>query len=92
MLKLDILNVTGCQQLRAGLLHTIMCKDTTHGFIQIDASNAFDSINQTLLLHNGKFYFLKLQYTSIIATWNLTDCSLQIGKRSHQMKEPPKET
>ena len=27
-------------------------EDTTHGFIQIDASNAFNSINRTLLLHN----------------------------------------
>ena len=29
-------------------------EDTTHGFIQIDAKNAFNSINQTLLLHNEK--------------------------------------
>ena len=61
-LKLDILNVTGYQQLRAGVesgcevaVHAVVDlfeEDTTHGFIQTDASNAFNSINQTLLLDN----------------------------------------
>ena len=64
VLKSDILNVTGYQQLCAGLgsgceiaVHAVVDlfeEDTTHGFIQIDASNAFNLINQTLLLHNVK--------------------------------------
>ena len=64
VLKSDILNVTGYQQLCAGLgsgcevaVHAVVDlseEDTTHGFIQIDTSNAFNSINQTLLLHNVK--------------------------------------
>ena len=64
MLKSDILNVTGYQQLCAGLesgcrvaVHAVVDlfqEDTTHGFIQTDARNAFNSINQTLLLHNVK--------------------------------------
>ena len=64
MLKSDILNVTGYQQLCAGLesecevaVHAVVYlfeEDKTHGFIQIDASNAFNSINRTLLLHNVK--------------------------------------
>ena len=29
-------------------------EDATHGFIQIDSSNAFNSINRTLLSHNVK--------------------------------------
>ena len=29
---------------------------------------------------------------SLIATWNLPDCLLQVGKRSRKPKEPPKET
>ena len=58
----DILNVTGYQQLCAGLesgckvaVHAVVdlfVEDTSHGFIQIDASNAFISINQILILHN----------------------------------------
>ena len=68
----DILNVTGYQQLSAGLesgckvavqaVMDLFEKDTTHGFIQIDVSNAFNSINRTLL-----FYVPKLQHTSITA-------------------------
>ena len=64
MLKSNILNVIGYQQLCAGLesackvaVHAVVDlfeEDTTHGFIQIDASNAFNSINRTLLLHNVK--------------------------------------
>ena len=64
VLKSDILNVTGYQQLCAGLelgcevaVHAVVDlfeEDKTHGFIQIDASNAFNSINRTLLLHNVK--------------------------------------
>ena len=61
-LKLDILNVTGYQQICAGLesgcevaVHAVVNhfeEDTTHGFIKIDASNVFNSINRTLILHN----------------------------------------
>ena len=64
VLKLDILNVTGYQQLCARLesgcnvaVHAVMDffkEDTPHGFIQIDASNAFNLTNWTLLLHNMK--------------------------------------
>ena len=64
VLKSDILNVTGYQQLCAGLeagcevavqaVVDLSEEDTTHGFIQIDASNAFNSINRTLILHNVK--------------------------------------
>ena len=63
-LKSNILNVTGYQQLCAGLEsgcevadHAVVDlfeEDTTHGFIQLDASNTFNSINRTLLLHNVK--------------------------------------
>ena len=61
VLKSDILNVAGFQQFCAGLesrcevaVHTVVDffeEDMTHGFIQIDAGNAFNLINQTLLLH-----------------------------------------
>ena len=58
VLKSDIPNVTGYQQLCSGLesgcesaVHAV---DTTHEFIQTDASNAFNLINRTLLLHNLK--------------------------------------
>ena len=63
-LKSDILNINGYQQLCAGLgsecevaVHVVFDlfeEDTTHGFIQIDASNAFNSVNRTLLLQNVK--------------------------------------
>ena len=62
VLKSAILNVTGYQQLCAGLksgckvaVHAVVDifeEYTTHGFIQRDASNASNSINQTLLIHN----------------------------------------
>ena len=35
-------------------------EDATHGFIQIHASNAFNSINRTLLLHNVKTLCLEI--------------------------------
>ena len=64
MLKSHILDVTGYQQISAGLesgcevaVHAVVDlfeEDKTHGFIQIDASNGFDSINRTSLLHNVK--------------------------------------
>ena len=64
VLKSDILNVTGKQQLCADLesrcevvVHAVVDlseEDTAHGFIQINVSNAFNSINRTLLLHNVK--------------------------------------
>ena len=64
MLKSDILSVTGYQQLCADLesggkvaVHAVVDlfeEDATHGFIQIDTSNAFNSINRTLFLNNVK--------------------------------------
>ena len=65
VLKSDILKGTGYQQLCAGLesgcevaVHALVDlfeENKTHGFIQIDASDAFNSINRTLFLHNVKF-------------------------------------
>ena len=62
--KVGILNVNGYQHLCTGLesgrevaVHAVVDlfeEDKTHGFIQIDASNAFISINRTLILHNVK--------------------------------------
>ena len=67
MLKSDILNVTGYQQLCASLesgcevaVHAVVNlfeEDMIHGFIQIDASNPFNLINRTLLLHSGRILF-----------------------------------
>ena len=64
VLKSDILNVIGYQQLCAALesgcevaVHAgvdLFEEGKIHGFIHIDASNAFNSINQPLLLHNMK--------------------------------------
>ena len=64
VLKSNILNVTDYQQLCAGLepgcevaVHAVVDlfdEDTSHGFIQIEASNAFNSINRTLILHNAR--------------------------------------
>ena len=64
VLKSDILNITGYKQLCVGLesgckvaVHAVVDLfevDRTHRFIQIDASNAFNSMNRTLLLHNVK--------------------------------------
>ena len=62
VLKSDILNFTGYQQLCTGLesgckvtVHVVVDlfeEDATHGFIKIGASNAFNSINRILLLPN----------------------------------------
>ena len=62
VLKSDILNVTGYQQLCAALesgcevavhpVRGLFEEDASHGFIQTDASNAFNSINRSLVLHN----------------------------------------
>ena len=67
MLKPDIPNVTGYQQLCASLesgcevaVHAVVNlfeEDMIHGFIQIDASNPFNLINRTLLLHSGRILF-----------------------------------
>ena len=67
MLKSDILNVTGYQQLCASLesgcevaVHAVVNlfeEDMIHGFIQIDASKPFNLINRTLLLHSGRILF-----------------------------------
>ena len=80
VLKLDILNVTGYQQLCAALesgcevaVHAVVDhfkEDTSHGFIQIDASNAFNSINRTLILHNVRILFPE------IATY-INDCYMK---------------
>ena len=82
VLKSDILKVTGYQKIYAGLelgcevaVHAVVDlfeDDKTHGFIQIDASNAFNSINpwsynsminRTLLFIIWKLCVLKLQHT-----------------------------
>ena len=67
MLKSDILNVTGYQQLCASLesgcevaVHAVVNlfeEDMIHRFIQIDASKPFNLINRTLLLHSGRILF-----------------------------------
>ena len=61
----DILKVTGYQQLCADLesgcrVVDLFEEDTIYGFIQIDASNASDLINRTLLLHNVKLLCPKI--------------------------------
>ena len=67
MLKSDILNVTGYQQLCASLesgcevaVHAVVNlfeEDMIHRFIQIDASKPFNLINRTLLLQSGRILF-----------------------------------
>ena len=67
MLKPDIPNVTGYQQLCASLesgcevaVHAVVNlfeEDMIHRFIQIDASKPFNLINRTLLLHSGRILF-----------------------------------
>ena len=62
IVKPDILNATGYKQLCAGqeagceiavhAVKDIYESNETDGFIQIDASNAFNSINRNVLLHN----------------------------------------
>ena len=62
VVKQDVLRSTSYQQLCAGreagckvAIHAVrelFEQEETQGFIQIDASNAFNSINQKLLLHN----------------------------------------
>ena len=64
ILRPDVLKSTGYQQMCAGqeagcevAIHAVRDLydlDSTHGFIQIDASNAFNSINRNVLLHNIK--------------------------------------
>ena len=64
VLRSDIVQACGYQQLCAGqeagcevAIHAVRDLydlDSTHGFIQIDASNAFNSINRSVLLHNIK--------------------------------------
>ena len=66
VLKSDILNVTGYQQLCACLesgcdvavdaVVDLFEEGASHGFIRIDARNAFNSINRTLILHNVRIY------------------------------------
>ena len=102
VLKSNILNVTGYQQLCADLesackvaVHAVVDlfeEDTTHGFIQIDASNAFNSINRTLLLHNVKI--LCPEIAPYINNCYMKPSRLFItgGKRSRQKKERLKVT
>ena len=62
VVRKDVLNATAYQQLCAGqesgcevaihAVREIFHQEETHGFIQIDASNAFNSINRKVLLHN----------------------------------------
>ena len=62
VLKPDVLEATGYEQLCAGIeagceagVHTVkdlFDLEDTHGFIQVDASNAFNTINRSVLLRN----------------------------------------
>ena len=65
-------------------------EDTAHGFIHIDANNAFNSINRTLLLHNVRILSPEIAANINNCYMKPPDCSLQLGKRSRQTKEPPK--
>ena len=83
MLKSDILNVTGYQQLCASLesgcevaVHAVVNlfeEDMIHGFIQIDASNPFNLINRTLLLHSGRILFPEIPTYNI----NINNCYIK---------------
>ena len=100
VLKSDILNVICYQQLCAGLesgcevavnaVVDLFEEDTAHGFIHIDANNAFNSINRTLLLHNVRILSPEIAANINNCYMKPPDCSLQLGKRSRQTKEPPK--
>ena len=67
VIKPDVLAATGYEQLCAGqeagcevavhAIRDIFESDHSQGFIQIDASDAFNSINRTLLLHNIEIIF-----------------------------------
>ena len=62
--KEDILNVTGYDQLCSGLeagcesdvhaVNDLFNEADTPGFIQVYATNAFNTINRKVLLHNSK--------------------------------------
>lgn len=64
VVKQDVVNVTQCEQSCAGIeagceaaLHVVanlFQEDEIEGFVQIDASNAFNTINRAVLLHNSK--------------------------------------
>lgn len=64
ILKRDVIESAGYEQLCAGIeagcevaIHVVremFSQDDTHGFIQVDASNAFNNINRSVLLHNTK--------------------------------------
>ena len=64
VLNKDISNVTGYDQLCSGLeagckagvhaVNDLFNEADTHGFIQVDATNAFNTINRNVLLHNSK--------------------------------------
>ena len=70
ILKEDILNVTGYDQLCSGLeagceagvhaVNDLFNEADTHGFIQVDATNAFNTINRKVLLHNSKILCPKI--------------------------------
>ena len=97
VLKSDILNVTGYQQLCAGLesgckvaVHALVDlfeEDTSHGFIQIDASNTFNSINRTLILHNVRI--LCPEIATYVNNCYMKPCRLLItgGKEISSNKE-----
>ena len=67
VLKFDILNVNSYQQFPAGLelgcevaVHAVLDlfeENATYGLIQKDTRNGFNSINQTILLHNVNILF-----------------------------------
>lgn len=70
VVKQGILNATGYQQLCTGqevgcevaihVVQDLFELDSTHGFIQIDASNESNTINQQILLHNVKIICLEI--------------------------------
>ena len=64
VLKQDIIEAAGYEQLCTGIeagcevaIHAVRDMfehEDTHGYIQIDANNAFNSINRSVLLHNAR--------------------------------------
>ena len=67
VVKPDIVKATAYDQLRSGLeavyevaVHAVSYLyqfEDTHGFIQVDASNSFNSINRQVILHNVEIIF-----------------------------------
>ena len=66
-------------------------EDKTRGFIQIDASNAFSTINRILLLHNVKMLCPEFA-TYINNCYKKPSRLFTAGGKKISNKEPPKET